>query len=121
MRHMTISRMAFLGLLPLVLVACGNPTKKDLADMEARLQTNIAKSVADLERKVNGVDAKYASMLALEQQVKNGLQRIEQNAKLLETANETDAKMLQAHRNSLKEELRTIEDQLSVLQKVAAK
>ena len=45
MRHMTISRMAFLGLLPLVLVACGNPTKKDLADMEARLQMPAQSSV----------------------------------------------------------------------------
>lgn len=121
MRQMKISRLAFLGLVPMALAACGAPTQKDLKDMEARLQASIQKSSADLERKVNGVDAKYASMLALEQQVKNGLQRIEQNAKVLEAANETDTKMLQAHRNSLKEELRTIEDQLAVLQKVAAK
>ena len=117
MRIMNISRIVVLSLASAALVGCGGPTKKDLEDTEARLGAKIAQSTAEMERKVNAVDAKYANMLALEQEVKNGLQRIEQNAKLLEGANEVDAKMLQAHRNSLKEELKSIEDQLALLQK----
>ena len=118
MKH---SLIVFLSVLSLAAVGCGGPSKKDLDDMEARVDTKISKSASDLERKVNAIDAKYASMLALEQEVKNGLQRIEQNAKLLEGANEVDTKMLQAHRNSLREELKSIEDQLALLQKPDAK
>jgi hypothetical protein len=118
MKH---SLIVFLSALSLAAAGCGGPTKKDIEDSEARLNTKITQSSADLEKKINGIDSKYASMLALEQEVKNGLQRIDQNAKLLEGANDVDSKMLQAHRNSLREELKSIEDQLAVLQKTDIK
>jgi hypothetical protein len=114
---MKISLTVFLFAVSLVAAGCGGITRKDLDDSERRLEALIARNTAELERKVNAVDAKYASMLALEQQVKNGLGRIDQNAKLLEGANDVLAKLLQARRNSLKEELSRIENQIEVLQK----
>ena len=101
----------------MVAAGCGGLTKKDLDDTEARIDAKISKTAAEMDRKVTAVDSKYANVLALEQEVKNGLQRIDHNAKLLEGANEVMAKLLQARRNSLKDELKRIEDQLEVLQK----
>ena len=110
-----------LSLVSLLAAGCGGPTKKDLDDTEARVDAKIAKTAAEFDRKVTAVDTKYANMLAMEQEVKNGVQRIDHNAKLLEGANEVIATLLTARRNSLKEELKRIEDQLDILQKPAGK
>jgi len=110
-----------LFVVSLVAAGCSGPTKKDLDSMEARLDSRIAQTAAEFDRKVTAVDSKYANMLALEQEVKNGLQRVDQNAKLLESSNDVLAKLLQVRRNNLKEELKSIEDQLAVLQKDDAK
>ena len=73
-------------------------------------------AVAQLDQKINATDAKYANMLALEQQVKNGVEKIDANAKLLSEAGKAWLQVLQARRNALKEELRSVEDQLGALQ-----
>lgn len=109
-----------LSVVFLVAAGCSAPTKKDLDDSEARFDAKLAKTASELDRKVTAIDSKYANMLAMEQEVKNGVQRIDQNAKLLEGANAVMTTLLQARRNSLKEELKRIEDQLELLQKPAA-
>src|SRR5688572_23715824 len=110
----------FLVAVSSLAAGCGI-SKKDLDDSEKRLEAALSRTTSELERKINDVDVKYANMLALEQQVKNGLGRLDHNTKLLEGANDVMAKLLQAQRNSLKDELNRIEGQLEYLQKQEAK
>jgi hypothetical protein len=101
----------------LCLVGCADVSKKDLAETKSQLEVQITQAVADLERKINATDAKYANMLALEQTVKNGVMKIDQNAALLETSGKAYLQILQTQHAVLKEQMKTVEDQLQVLQK----
>lgn len=111
----TTHALLVLGALCLV-AGCSDVSKKDLDDTQARLEAEIARSIAQVEQKINATDAKYANMLALEQSVKNGVEKIDQNAKLLENAGKAWMQVLQAHRNVLREQLKSIEDQIDALQ-----
>jgi hypothetical protein len=105
----------------LILLACGSVmgcadvSKQDVDALGVTLEAKISQAVAQLDQKINATDAKYASMLALEQQVKNGVEKIDANAKLLGEAGKSWLQVLQARRNALKEELRSVEDQLGAL------
>ena len=70
---------------------------------------------SDLERKLNATDAKYANMLALEQAVKNGVEKIDKNAKLLQDSGEAWLQILQTQRNVLREQLKSVDDQIASL------
>jgi hypothetical protein len=98
-------------------VGCGGIAKQDLDNLENKLNSKIATGIAEMDRKINATDAKYANMLAIEQTVKNGVQRIDANAKLLENANATMVSILQAQKNALKEQLSSVENQLEALKK----
>jgi hypothetical protein len=104
----------------LVAAGCSTVSPEQLADseknLETRLKAKIAQSAAELEQKITAVDSKDASMLALEQKVQNGLEQVEQNVQLLKDANATIADLLQAQRNALRKQLRTVEDKLKALQ-----
>jgi len=97
-------------------VGCADVSKRDVDALGETLEAKIAQAVAGLEQKITATDAKYANMLALEQSVKNGVEKIDANAKLLSEAGKAWLLVLQARRNALKEELRSVEDQLSALQ-----
>lgn len=99
------------------LVGCADVSKQDVDALDAKFEARIAQAIAELEQKITATDAKYANMLALEQSVKNGAAKIDANAKLLEEAGKSWLQLLQAQRNALKEELRTVEDQLEALGK----
>jgi hypothetical protein len=106
-----------LALVALVAVGCNSITKEELSASEARTGVKISQAVTDLEQKLHATDAKYASMLALEQMVKNGVEKIDKNVTLLESANSILVKVLQAQKNALKEQLQTIDDQITALSK----
>ena len=97
-------------------VGCADVSKQDVDALGVTLEAKIAQAVAGLDQKITATDAKYANMLALEQQVKNGVEKIDANAKLLEDSGKSWLQVLQARRNALKEELRSVEDQLAALQ-----
>jgi len=106
----------------LILLACGSVlgcadiSKQEVDAQDAKLEAKIAQTAAGLDQKITATDTKYANMLALEQSVKNGVEKIDANAKLLSEAGKAWLLVLQARRNALKEELRSVEDQLSALQ-----
>jgi hypothetical protein len=100
-----------------IVSGCGGISKQDLDNLETKLDSKIAQTAAEMDRKVNATDAKYANMLAIEQQVKNGVEQIATNKKLLEGANATMIQILTAQRNALKEQLKSVEDQLDALKK----
>ncbi len=102
----------------LILVAgCGGVSVQDLDNLEKRVDANIAKTAAEMDRKITATDAKYAKMLAMEQKVQNGVERIDGNAKLLESANDRMILILTAQKNALKEQLDSVNAQLEALQK----
>lgn len=116
-----IARNLLVGSVTLCLAGCG-VAPAQLNDMEARVETKIAAAVAEIEKKIarteqkiNDTDAKYASMLALEQQVKNGVERIDKHAKLLADSGEAWAEILQTQENVLREQLKSVEDQIAGL------
>ena len=116
-----IARNLLVGIAAVCVAGCGI-TQKQLDDMEARIDTKIAAAITQLERKItqteqkiNDTDAKYASMLALEQQVKNGVEKIDSHAKLLADAGEAWLQILQTQGNVLREQLKSVEDQISSL------
>jgi hypothetical protein len=113
-KHLPIS-LGALGVL--CLVGCADVSKKDLDDTRSQLEVQITQAVANLERKINATDAKYANMLALEQAVRNGVMKIDQNAALLETSGKAYLQILQTQHAVLKEQVKTVEDQLEELQK----
>jgi hypothetical protein len=94
---------------------CG-VSPQQLDDLEARVGTQIAGAVAGLERQINDTDAKYANMLALEQQVKNGVEKIDKQATLLEHSGNAWLEILQTQRNVLREQLKSVDDQIAGLQ-----
>jgi hypothetical protein len=96
-------------------VGCGGVSKQDLDNLEQKLDSKISQAAAEMDRKINATDAKYANMLAIEQTVKNGVERIDKNAKLLENANAQMVQILQAQKNALKEQLSSVENQLEAL------
>ena len=98
-------------------IGCGGIDEQQLNQVERSLNAKIAQTAAEMDRKVTATDAKYAKMLAMEQKVANGLERIEQHAKLLETANDRMIQILLAQRNALKDQLASVEAQLEALQK----
>ncbi len=107
------------GIGTLCVASCG-VTQEQLDDMEARVGTKIAAAVANVERKIaqteqriNDTDAKYATMLALDQQVKNGVERIDRHAKLLEDSGSAWLQILQTQRNVLREQLKSVDDQIA--------
>ena len=100
-----------------IVAGCGGISKQDLDNLETKLDAKIAQTAAEMDRKVNATDAKYANMLAIEQQVKNGVEQIASNKKLLENANATMTQILTAQKNALKEQLKSVEDQLDALKK----
>jgi len=97
-------------------VGCADVSKQDVDALGVKVEASIAQAVAGLDQKITATDAKYANMLALEQKVKNGVEQIDANAKLLSESGKAWLQVLQARRNALKEELRSVEDQLSALQ-----
>ena len=116
-----IARNLLVGIGALCLSGCG-VTQNQLDDMEARVGTKIATAVAEIEKKIaqteqkiNDTDAKYASMLALEQQVKNGVEKIDTHAKLLEDSGDAWLLVLQTQGNVLKEQLKSVQDQIASL------
>ena len=116
-----IVRNLFVGIGAMCLSGCGI-TQVQLDDMEARVGTKIATAVAEIEKKIaqteqriNDTDAKYASMLALEQQVKNGVEKIDKHAKLLEDSGDAWLQILQTQGNVLKEQLKSVQDQIASL------
>ena len=98
-------------------VGCADVSKQDVDALGVTLEAKIAQAVAKLDQKITATDAKYANMLALEQKVKNGVEQIDANAKLLSESGKAWLQVLQARRNALKEELRSVEDQLGALPK----
>jgi len=104
-------------LVVLCLAGCADVSKQDLDNTRTGLEAKLSKAVADLEQRINAVDTKYANVLALEQSVKNGLTKIESQGKLLEDANTVMLQIVQAQRNALREQLKSIEDQLEGLNK----
>lgn len=106
-----------LALFVFCMVGCAEVSKKDLDAMRSELEVKITQAAASLERKINATDAKYANMLALEQAVKNGVMKIDQNAALLETSGKAYLQILQTQQAVLKEQAKTIEDQILALQK----
>ena len=116
----TEDRMGFRKVLILLacgsVVGCADVSKQDVDALGVKVEASIAQAVAGLDQKITATDAKYANMLALEQKVKNGVEQIDANAKLLSESGKAWLQVLQARRNALKEELRSVEDQLSALQ-----
>ena len=101
----------------LSLPGCAQVQKEDLSNQRSALEAEIQKAVARLDQKITAVDTKYANMLALEQSVKNGLTKIDSQGKLLEDSNKVMTQIVQTQRNALREQLKSIEDQLEGLQK----
>jgi hypothetical protein len=101
----------------LCLVGCADVTKQDLDATKTELEAKIAQAVAEMDRKINATDAKYANMLALEQAVKNGVMKIDENAALLESSGKAYLQILQTQQAVLKEQVKTVEDQIQALQK----
>ena len=103
---------------------CGGPSQEDMAKLEQRVEsktsqteTKNAQVAAELERKITTTEGKYANMLAIEQEVKNGVETVNKSAKLLEQSNDVIRRLLEAQRASLKEQLACIEEQLEVLKR----
>lgn len=122
------ARHLLVGFGVLLASGCGI-TQKQLDDLEAgistQIDTKIAKAVADLERKItatdqkiNATDAKYATMLALEQKVKNEVEKIDGHAALLEDSSKAWVEILQVQRNVLREQLKSVQDQIAGLNPV---
>ena len=103
--------------LSVIVGGCGGISKQDLDSLEKRIDTKLAQENAELSKKINDTDSKYANMLAIEQKVTNGVAKIDANAKLLESANTTMIQILTAQKNALKEQLNSVENQLEALQK----
>ncbi len=103
--------------LAVVAGGCGGISKQDLDNLEGRINSKLAQENAELTKKINDTDSKYANMLAIEQKVTNGVAKIDANAKLLENANTTMIQILQAQKTALKEQLSSVEGQLEALQK----
>jgi len=61
-------------------VGCADVSKQDVDALGVTLEAKIAQAVAGLDQKITATDAKYANMLALEQSVKNGVEKIDANA-----------------------------------------
>ncbi len=96
---------------------CGGISEQDLRGLEGRIDAKISKTASDLDRRITSMDAKYATMLQMEQRVQNGVEKIDANAKLLESANDRMIVILSAQKNALKEQLVSVEQQLEALQK----
>ncbi len=120
----SVKTLAALAAVLLLSTGCDGASKADLSGLEQRLdtkvgqaETKIAQMAAELDRKITATDSKYANMLAIEQQVKNGMESIEKNSKQLELTNDVVRQLLEAQRAALKEQLASIEEQLAVLKK----
>lgn len=113
-KHLPVG-LGALGVL--CIVGCADVSKKDLDATRSQLEVEITQAVADLERKINATDAKYANMLALEQAVKNGVMKIDENAALLESSGKVYLEILQTQHAVLKEQVKTVEDQIQALEK----
>ena len=113
-KHLPAS-LGALGVL--CIVGCGGVSKKDLDATRSQLEVQITQAVANLERKINATDAKYANMLALEQSVRSGVMKIDENAALLESSGKVYLQILQTQYAILKEQVKTVEDQLQALTK----
>ena len=100
-------------LVPMILLAaagCGGLSRQDLDDLQRRLESKMAQTAAEMDRKVTKV-------VQMEPKVSSGLERIDGHAKLLESANATMVLILSAQKNALKEQLASVEAQLEALQK----
>lgn len=109
------TRLVLAGIVAVFVGGCAEVAKKDLDDLEARIGAKIAQSVAEMDTKINATDAKYANMLALEQKVKNGVDAIDKNAQLLQKSGEAMLQILQSYRNLLREQLKSVDDQIASL------
>ena len=101
-------------------VGCAEVGKKDLDDLEAKLDAKIAQvaeqASSDLDAKISGVQAKYDGLLTLDQALKESAEKVDLNAKLLKSANTKWVQILRAQRNALKEQLVSLDEQLKALE-----
>ncbi len=116
--------LATLASLSILESGCGGASKEEMTALEQRLdaragqtETKLAQMAAELDRKITATDGKFANMLAIDQQVKNGVENIDKHAKQLELTNDVLRQLLEAQRASLKEQLAGIEEQLEVLRR----
>ena len=110
-----IRRITLVAALAVCVASCAEVEKKHLTDLEAKIDAKIAESASQLEQKIYATDAKYAKMLALEQKVTNGVRAIDANAQLLQKSGDAMRQILQTYRNLLREQLKSVEDQLATL------
>lgn len=96
------------GLLAIAVAGCRTADRDEMKTLEARLNANLEKKVAEVERKILDVDKKLTGLLQIQQKIDRAAAEMERHSGHLQSANQRLILMLETQQRVLKEQLATI-------------